>query len=90
MEIDAATGYANAASGGATVAGVITSSPAQAAGLSAGDVITSVNGDAVDGASGLSGLLEPDKPGDTVTIGWTDTSGMTHTTTVTLTSGPPQ
>jgi S1-C subfamily serine protease len=90
VEIDAASGYGNAASGGATVAGVITSSPAQTAGLSAGDVITSVNGDAVDGASGLSGLLEPDKPGDTVTIGWTDTSGVTHTTTVTLTSGPPQ
>jgi len=90
VEIDAANGYGNAASGGATVAGVITSSPAQAAGLSAGDVITSVNGDAVDGASGLSGLLEPDKPGDTVTIGWTDTSGVAHTTTVTLTSGPPQ
>ncbi len=91
VEIDAAAqGYGNAASSGATVAGVITSSPAQEAGLSAGDVITSVNGDAVDGATGLSGLLEPDKPGDTVTIGWTDTSGLTHTTTVTLSSGPPQ
>ena len=49
VEIDAAAeGYGNAASSGATVAGVITSSPAQEAGLSAGDVITSVNGDAVD------------------------------------------
>jgi S1-C subfamily serine protease len=91
VEIDAAAqGFENAASSGATVAGVITSSPAQTGGLSAGDVITSVNGDAVVGATALSGLLEPDKPGDTVTIGWTDTSGLTHTTTVTLSSGPPQ
>jgi len=25
-----------------------------------------------------------------VTIGWTDSSGLTHTATVTLSSGPPQ
>ena len=32
----------------------------------------------------------PYKPGDKVTIGWTDASGQTHTATVTLSSGPPQ
>jgi S1-C subfamily serine protease len=91
VEIEAAgNGFGNAASSGATVAGVITDSPAQEAGLAAGDVITSVNGDAIDSAQALSSQLEPFKPGDKVTIGWTDTSGGTHTATVTLSSGPPQ
>jgi S1-C subfamily serine protease len=90
VEIDgAADGFGNATSG-ATVAGVITGSPAQQAGLAAGDVITSVNGQSVADASALSGALEPDKPGDTVTVGWTNDSGATQTVTVTLSSGPPQ
>ncbi len=90
VEIDAAAdGYGNV-SGGATVAGVITGSPAQEAGLAAGDVITSVDGNAVDGAQALTSALEPYKPGDTITIGWTDASGVTQTATVALSSGPPQ
>jgi S1-C subfamily serine protease len=90
VELDAAAdGYGNV-SGGATVAGVITGSPAQEAGLAAGDVITSVDGNAVDGAQALTSALEPYMPGDTITIGWTDASGVTHTATVALSSGPPQ
>ena len=91
VEIQAAgDGYGNEASNGATVAGVITDSPAQEAGLGAGDVITSVNGHTVDGANALTSALAPYKPGDKVTIGWTDASGQTHTASVTLSSGPPQ
>ena len=91
VEIQAAgDGFGNEASNGATVAGVITDSPAQEAGLGAGDVITSVNGHTVDGANALTSALAPYKPGDKVTIGWTDASGETHTASVTLSSGPPQ
>jgi len=91
VEIQAAgDGFGNEASNGATVAGVITDSPAQEAGLADGDTITSVNGHTVDSPTALSSLLSPDKPGDKVTIGWTDSSGLTHTATVTLSSGPPQ
>jgi len=91
VEIDAAASeYGNVSSSGATVAGIITGSPAQGAGLAAGDVITSLNGKAVDGAPALTSALEPYQPGDKVTIGWTDTSGVTHSATITLTSGPPQ
>ena len=90
VEIDAAAdGHGNVSSG-ATVAGVITGSPAQEAGLAAGDVITTVDGNAVDGAQALTSALEPYKPGDKVTIGWTDASGVTHIATVALSSGPPQ
>jgi S1-C subfamily serine protease len=93
VEIQAAgddEGFGNEEASGASVAQVITDSPAQEAGLAAGDTITSVNGDAVDSASALSSLITPYKPGDKVTIGWTDSSGQTHTATVTLSSGPPQ
>jgi S1-C subfamily serine protease len=44
----------------------------------------------VASAQALSSLLEPNKPGDKVTIGWTDASGVTRSATVTLSSGPPQ
>jgi S1-C subfamily serine protease len=75
---------------GATVAGVITDSPAQEAGLAEGDVITAVNGQAVDSAEALSSLVEPYHPGNKVTITWTDSSGSSQTATVSLSSGPPQ
>jgi S1-C subfamily serine protease len=72
------------------VAGVITGSPAEEAGLAAGDVITSVDGNAVDSAQALTSALEPYKPGDHLTIDWTDASGVAQTATVALSSGPPQ
>jgi S1-C subfamily serine protease len=91
VEIDAAAdGDGNALSSGATVAVVVTGSPAQQAGLAEGDVITSVDGHAVSSASTLSDLLDQYKPGDTVTIVWTDAAGQAQTATVQLSSGPPQ
>ena len=75
---------------GPAVAGVITGSPAQGAGLTVGDVITSVNGQTVASADALTELLEPFHPGDKVTIGWTNSLGQTETASVQLSSGPPQ
>jgi S1-C subfamily serine protease len=75
---------------GVSVAGVVTSSPAQEAGLAQGDIITSADGKSVNAPTDLTNELEPHHPGDKVTLGWTDTSGQTHTATVQLTSGPPQ
>jgi S1-C subfamily serine protease len=97
VEIDAASGGSgygfgdgSDSSAGATVAAVITDSPAQEVGLAAGDVITSVDGDTVTSPESLSSALAPYQPGNKVTIGWTDASGETHSATVTLSSGPPQ
>jgi S1-C subfamily serine protease len=88
------TGNSGSGSGssvaGVSVAGVVTSSPAQEAGLAQGDIITSVNGKSVNAPTDITNALEPLHPGDKVTLGWTDTSGQTHTATVALTSGPPQ
>jgi S1-C subfamily serine protease len=74
---------------GAAVGGVITGGAAQRAGLAAGDVITSLNGQTVSSAAALSGLMVGEHPGNQVTIGWTDTSGQSHTATVDLGAGPP-
>jgi len=71
-----------------TVEGTLSGSPAAQAGLSQGDVIDSVNGQAVSSQSGLQAALQQYHPGDQVTIGWTDQSGQTHSSTVTLANGP--
>jgi S1-C subfamily serine protease len=83
-------GSAGSSTPGADVAGVVTSSPAQEAGLGDGDVITSFNGHSITSSDALTDALEPYHPGDTVTLGWTDSSGASHTAQITLTSGPPQ
>ena len=73
---------------GATLARVLSGSPAAKAGLTAGDVITSVNGQTVDSPTTLSSLLGTHKPGDHVSIGWTDQTGQQHSATVQLATGP--
>ena len=73
---------------GVTVGGVASGSPAAGAGLSAGDVITSVDGTAVQSAEGLSSAIQSHRPGDRVTVNWTDTSGTSHSATVSLATGP--
>jgi S1-C subfamily serine protease len=74
---------------GVTVAAVLTGDPAAEAGISAGDVITSFSGTTLDSPSALTAALVTHHPGDKVQIGWTDTSGQSHTATVQLVSGPP-
>ena len=73
---------------GASVVGVIPGTPAAQVGVSAGDVITSVDGESIDTSGTLSDVLGQHHPGNTVRIGWTDTSGQQHSATVQLVSGP--
>ncbi|WP_052226875.1 S1C family serine protease [Microbacterium mangrovi] len=73
---------------GAAVAGVIDGTPAANAGLQQGDVITAVNGTAITSSSDLSRTLAGYKPGDKVTITWTDASGQSQQAQVTLAEGP--
>ncbi len=74
---------------GAQVAEVTSGSPAEGAGLVAGDTITAVDGHSVTSASTLTTLIRAHRPGDQVRIAWTDSSGSRHTATVALTTGPP-
>jgi S1-C subfamily serine protease len=91
---DASSSFGGGISGGdqngsgVTVEGTLSGSPAADAGLSAGDVIDSVNGHAVSSSSDVQSAIEQYHPGDKVSIVWTDQSGQTHTSTVTLTNGP--
>ena len=73
---------------GATVAGALSGSAAERAGISAGDVITSVDGHPIGSASDLSSTLAGYAPGDRVTVTWTTTDGTGESATVTLGSGP--
>jgi S1-C subfamily serine protease len=76
-------------SSGALIQGVESGSPAESAGLGAGDVIVSLGGKTVDSASSLSSAISPHHVGDKVAVGWVDQSGQHHSATVQLTTGPP-
>ncbi len=73
---------------GASVAGVVSGSAAAQAGLTQGDVITSVAGHTITTPTGVSSALAQHHPGDKVSIGWTDQTGQSHTATVQLGAGP--
>jgi S1-C subfamily serine protease len=75
-------------SAGAAVAGVEPGTPAESAGLAAGDTIVSVDGHAVTSPADLSAQIGPHHPGDSVTVGWVDQSGRSHSATVKLATGP--
>jgi putative serine protease PepD len=72
---------------GAQVGQVVSGSPADKAGLKAGDVITAVNGSTVSGADELTAAVGSRAPGDTVTL-TVDRNGTTKTITVTLGTRP--
>lgn len=82
-------GAPSSTSAGAWVSSVVPGGAAASAGLQAGDAITSVDSQSVSDPSALSAVISQDRPGDSVRLGWTDPSGMSHTATVVLGSGPP-
>jgi S1-C subfamily serine protease len=73
---------------GALVARALPGYPAAQAGLAAGDLITSVDGQSVDSANALTNALSAHHPGDSVRIAWTTASGQARSATVKLVSGP--
>jgi S1-C subfamily serine protease len=73
---------------GVAIAGANPGSPAASIGLAQGDVITSVARTAVGTGTSIAQVLEGYHPGNKVSISWTDTSGQSHTATVTLATGP--
>ena len=69
---------------GAQVCKVIPGTPAAVSGLSAGDVITSMNGHPVTSSGDLTAQSSGTHPGDTVTVTYTDSRGARHTTSFPL------
>jgi len=72
---------------GAQVASVRNGSPADKAGLKAGDVITSFGGEAITGPDDLTAAVAAKQPGDKVSITYVR-NGTTKTTEVTLGTRP--
>jgi S1-C subfamily serine protease len=73
---------------GAQVVEVEPGTPADGAGIVAGDVITSLGGQNVNSASGLSTLMASHHPGDKVQLVWVDDAGQQHSASVQLAVGP--
>jgi len=76
-------------SSGTLVIGTICGSPAATAGIAAGSVVTSVNGQAVGAPGSLHAALSKFQPNTTVSVTWVTPSGQRKTGNVTLTAGPP-
>ena len=74
---------------GAHVGSVSGGEAAQAAGIAAGDVITTVRDAPITSAGDFITAMQGSLPGDRVTVGWRDQAGVAHRATVTLSPGPP-
>lgn len=79
---------AGSGNGGAEIIGTTPDSPAAAAGLLPGDVVTILDGQPVASADSLTQSLVGSRPGEQVTVGWTDPQGQSHSAEVTLGTGP--
>jgi S1-C subfamily serine protease len=67
---------------------VLENTPAADAGLTAGDTITKVDSTTITSGDQLSSTIAGYDAGDSVSIGYTDAAGTSHTVTVTLIEGP--
>ena len=76
-------------SSGTLVIGTICGSPAADAGVAAGSVITSVNGQAIGAPDSLHTQIAKYQPGTTISVTWVTPSGQHKTASVNLTQGPP-
>jgi S1-C subfamily serine protease len=75
---------------GTLILGTICGGPAMAAGMTAGSVITAVNGQAIGSPDSLTGVVSKFKPGTTINVTWVSPSGHRSTSSIKLSAGPPQ
>jgi S1-C subfamily serine protease len=73
---------------GALIMGVLCGTAAQSRGLAPGDVIISVDGQAVTTPGSLTAITARYHPGDVVTVHWEATNGSQHTARIKLGNGP--
>jgi S1-C subfamily serine protease len=79
----------NGSASGALVLGVQAGSPAESAGMMAGDLITTLAGTSVNSAATLAAAMQAHHPGDRAVVTWLDATGNQHSASVTLIVGPP-
>jgi len=76
------------ADSGALILGILCGTAAQSKGLRAGDVIISVDGQAVTTPDSLTAITARYHPGDVVSVGWEAPNGSRHTARIVLGNGP--
>ncbi len=81
-------GVSATATDGAGITSVLSGGPADDAGITAGSVITAIDGRSVTSANSLKARLATVEPGQRITVTWTDPSGSNHTGTVMTVNGP--
>jgi len=73
---------------GVTLDGTIADTPADKAGLVAGDIVTAVDGVSVLTLAELKAIVTSHDPGDVITVTYTDMDGVVQNVQLTLTEGP--
>ena len=74
---------------GALIIGELCKTPADTAGIIAGDVITAVGGHQISSPKQLTGVMVGFKPGMSVKVTWVDLNGKTHNDSLVLKQAPP-
>ena len=77
-------------SSGTLIDGTICGSPAAAADMTGGAVITAVNGQAVGSPDDFASIMKRFRPGDTISVTWVSPSGQRSTSRLHPSAGPPQ
>lgn len=75
-------------SSGTLVSGVLCGTPVATAGMTAGAVITSINGQAIGSPASLTKNLTQYHPGTMVSVQWVSPNGQHHTSSLKLAPGP--
>lgn len=75
---------------GALIIGELCNTPADKAGIIAGDVITSVGGHQISSPRELTGVMLKFRPGMSVKVTWVDVNGQRHAGPLKLVQAPPR
>ena len=75
-------------SSGTLVSGVLCNTPVANAGMTAGAVITNINGQPIGSPASLTRNLTQYHPGTTVSVQWVSPNGQHHTSSLDLAAGP--
>ncbi|MDP9336876.1 MAG: trypsin-like peptidase domain-containing protein [Actinomycetota bacterium] len=89
VQVQNVDGQNAAVSSGALVVGVQDNTGASAAGMQTGDVIVSLDGKPIANSAALRLALVKFHPGESVSVGWVDSTGKRHDASVKLIIGPP-
>ena len=89
VQVQNVDGQNAAVKSGALVVGVQDNTGASAAGMQTGDVIVSLDGKPIANSAALRLALVKFHPGESVRVGWVDSTGKRHEASVKLIIGPP-